>query len=825
MRLGLLAAQACLWAAIPVCVSRAAEEGDAKPEAPIKKLARQLRPELLVSESPFIYLSTPDVKKALQAFERTAFMGMVNEDEVNAPILAAFGKLRDTYVKGDGTRSDAETKKRNEEVDLLLKIMPLLESQLALAVDLDNTGMAGLTAGKLPRFMLVSAMPPGDAGGERQGQIEDVLESYRGRLTIDARYHDFDTARNSYAIHGLDNVELGTFEAWAFVENLFIYAQGKGQIEDAIDRYTTKKGVGSLALNPTYQGAFKQVGRDEKGEALAYFQIDPKLVAADKIENEWAKLVIASIAGATSDGALPQIALGIQVGDGTNAPIREKLFVRGTDAKNAARALEGCKGNSARFVASDGLYYWAKQGNFADSFNALKESVSSMYGSAAQSLLEQRIQSAIGAKDPAEAAKKLELFKGEFSAFIEYAPRNQKFTAWSDLLSNFQVVLCMEIDRENVNYEAALKDIMSKLETGTGLPYVTTNASGTIIRYQRGAAPGEGPTGPLGLRANLDVSGKTTPFFSCWAKVDMDTDPGPVQRHFVLLSDDLPSMRKAMSQRSSPRTSLFEDAKFRDTLKSFRESRYHLAYLDTVKAVNIYSTLIPLVARAELVDREKLNKFPSAGALRPHLFPLVDADSRAPNGEGVLTEFSSPTGILPLAALITSVAWPEINFQRQRAISEEVDNRFKQIMLGLQLYAADFDRYPPQLSDLVGVGSAAYIDIKKLNIFDSPFNRGAVQSALDVDNSELSNLVYVPNRNMQDLGNDIMLYEKQPTRIERGENSKLLYHVMTVDGKIRGMPKAALDRALVGKFSSTTGGKSAGKDGTPPASAPVKPKR
>lgn len=817
-RLGLAVALVCALQAL-----HAADEG----EKPDKKLTRQLRPEMLAPPSPFLYISTPDVKKARAAFERSAFMGLVNEEEVNAPIIAAFGKLRETYVKGDGTRSEAELKRRNEEVDLLIKIFPMLESHVAIALDLDAAGFAALSNGKLPHFLLIAAMPPGDLGGERQGEIEDVFDKYRARLTIDAKYRDFDTARNSYAVHGVENPDLGTYESWAFVENLFVYAQGKGMIEEAIDRYASKKPGGSLETSASYQAAYKQVGRDEKGESLVYVQINPSVINLEKMEGDWMKLGLAAIIGVTPEGKLPEAALGIQIAEGANAPVREKLYVRLAQKEGTTRPVDGCKGESARFVPSDGLFYSATQGNFKDAYANLKDQLSLAYGNSAAGTLDQRLQLGVGAKDPAELQKKLELFKGEFSYFVEFVPRNVKVASWADVLENFQIVVCLEMDRENVNLDSSLKDLMKELEKNTGVPYVSTNAAGAIIRYQKGAAPAEERTQKnLGLRGNLDnIPAGKSPFFTCWTRVDVECEPGPVQRHFVLLSDDLPSLRKAMSQRLSQRTSLFDEQKFKETLKTFRESRHHLSYFDTIKATQVYSQLIPMVARADLIESAKLNRFPSAQALKPHVFPIVSADSFLPKNEGVLTEFSSPTGILPMVALIGSVAWPEVNFQHQRAISEEIDQKFKQIMLGLQLYSADFDRFPPQLSDLVGTGPGAYIDIKKLNIFESPFNRGALQTALDVDNPEMSNLIYVPNRNLMDLGNDIILYEKQPTRVIQGE-SKLLYHAMTVDGKVRALPKSALERALAGKFSSTgKSGPATPGSGTGSTPTPPKPKK
>ena len=778
-----------------------------------RRLTRQLRPELLAPENAAFYLSTPDIKRVKAAFERSAFKALLTEDEILTPVTTAFGKLRDTYVKGDGTRSEAETKRRNEEVDLLLKILPMLDAQAAISIDADAAGLAGMTSGKLPRFLLIASMPPGDAGVLRQQDIDQIYDNYRGRLAIDSNYRDFDSDKGIYRLHGLENTTLGVYEEWTFVENLFVYGQGKGVVAEAIERYSIKKGVGSLALNPNYQSAYKQVGRDEKGESLAYVQFDPRsLMSKESAGNVWLQYMMSMRGGADAGTGL--MAFGLTVGEGANAPVREKLFVRLPVSKDSvAKPMEGCKGTSARFVASDELFYWATGGSLHEIYTQNKELLGTFFGG--PTIMEQRLGGAIGAKEPSDLKKKMDLFKGEFSVFVDYAPCAGKVENWSHIMSNFQPVVCLELDRENNNLEPAMKELLDKLEKGTGISYVTTNSSGLTIHYQKGSAIGEDrSTAQLGLRANMNnTESKNTPFFAAWARLVTDAEAGVPQRHFLLLSDDLASMRKAMAQRGSPRTSLAEDPRFKDVMKSFLESRNEITYFDLAKLANVYNSLLPLVTKAELVDRDTVAQLPSINALKPHLFPMAAARTFASNGEGVLTEFSSPTGNLSLAGLIASVAWPAINSQRQRGVSDEVDLKFKQIMLYMQLYAADFDRFPPQLSDLL---SSNYIDPKNISIFESPFNRGALQTAQDIDNADLSNIVYVPNRSLLDLGNEILCYEKQPTSLVKGDG-RLLYHVLTVDGRVRPMPKAALDRVLQSKFQTNRVG---GKDKAAPPAAP-----
>jgi hypothetical protein len=799
----------CALGAVAVLVAYCAAGEVPNPDSasePPKKLVRQLRTEIVAPETALIYASTPDLKRARNAFERTAFRAILGEEDVWTPIASSIAKLRDVYVKGDGTRSEAQMKLRGEEVDLVLKTASMLEGGASLSIESDAEGVQKIADGVLPRFLFVAALPPGDNGGDLQQKFEDMLDAFRARLTIDAKYRDFDTTQGEFSLHGLENADLNVYYSWTFVENLFIFGSGKGMTDAAVERYGVKKGAGSLSQNADYLNAYKIVGRDEKGDALVYIQYDPRMLVG---KNNETTTTLNPFAKYQSRSNVTKVSIGMTVGEGTtNAPIREKVFsMQPLQPDLATKTGEGCHNYSSRFVANDGLFYTAGLGFLPDVVEREKATLGAFFEGGAP-VFEQRLAALVANKDVNEMKKKLELFKGEFSAFVEYVPRAMKTNTFNDIVANFQIVICLEIDRENVNYDVALKELMSKVEAATGIPYLTTNTStntmaGAVIKYQQGSSGGSGEdmTFKGGLRNNLKtVDAKTTPFFACWTKMDVETEPGPVQRHFLLLSDDLPTLRKAISQRNSPRTSLAEDPKFQALMASFRQTRSSTMYLDFLKLTNVYTSLIPIMAKSDILDQDTRNQIPNMSVLRPHLYSAGEAESTLPQAGGILREYSSPTGNLPLGALIASIAWPAVNNQRQRVISEEVDTHFKQIMLALQLYAADFDRYPPQLSDLV----PNYVDKNWRAIFESPFARGALQTPADLDNPDLTNLVYIPTRTVLDMGSEVILYEKQPTRLEIGDlgmATKLLHHTLRVDGVVRGMPKVALERVLAGKYT------------------------
>jgi hypothetical protein len=763
---------------------------------PEKKAWRQLKPDRLIADNSLIYISTPDLIRTKNAFNRTAFRALLMEDEVLQPISATFNKFKDTFVKGDGTRSELEVRRRNDDVSLLQKIAPYLDGQIAVAIE---PGMDGF----MPRFLLVASMPPGEAGDERQRVLNEILDRHSYMQTTDPRFRDFDDKVGTYDIHRIENADLGLNETWAFVENLFVYGRGKKIVENAINRYSAQNGAGTLALHNGYLNSYKEVGRDERGDALVYIQVDATSILgnlANQLPPGFQKL----LGGAGGDAMRPQLAIGMQVGEGENASIREKILIR--TPKDAMKGVEPCRAVTARFAGGDTLFFSAGTANMKDECKQMLEALASAAkAQGRESALSAQLRAAFpGVQTDDEVATKLDLFKGEMSAMVSYVQKaNLKFEAATDLLQCFSTVFAVELDRDNAVGEAAFRALMQNIENATAQNYLTTiyrvGTVDTQIHYQKGAMPKEEKSGqaPLGFFPNIfsATESKTLPFFTAYARYDLEGEGGAQPRKFVLFSDSVEALKKALNQAQAARTALADSTKFKGLVKSFRESMYQVNYVDLNRVIDVYTTVLPMMSKAGIFTREQMAELPSPNVLNQHLFPMGWARSLLNEPEGILTEFSSPTGNLTLIGLVVSVAYPAINEKQKKAVSDEVDDKFKHISLALQLYAADFDRFPLQLSDLHSV-----YDKNDMHIFESPFKRKSVNNPSDIDNPELTNVVYVPSKSLQDLGKDILLYEKEPTKLVRSQDgSKLLYHVLQVDGKISFLPKVTLERRLGGK--------------------------
>ncbi len=807
------------WIAVSsFCLCRAAElAAPAAKDEPVRPPRQQLKPDRLVADNVFLYISTPDLRKARTAFERTAFRALLKEDDIAQPLLETSGHLRDAYVRGDGTRSEAELRRRGDEVDLVQRILPLLDGQIALAMEGDPTSLEQLANGVPPRFLLVASLPPGEEGERRVHDIQTYLDRHRAAQGVDAHYIDREDRVGSYDIVRIENPDLHLVETWAFVENLFVYGQGKRIVEDAIDRFM-KNSAGSLARHAGYQSVYDQVGRDERGDAPLYVQMDIRPLG-NVLANLSPVLQAAFQAKAeTLEATRPHMALGMFIADGENAPIREKVFMR-TNPDAVQKKYGACNAASARFVQGDAIYFRAEQGCVADVYTAFLDGLkrSGVEGKDAQ--FNEYLRSALGVVNmqgaPAAAEQpdvrdgivaKLGVLKGEMSIFLSYvAQPTRKMDQLSDYMEMLQPVFCLELNSDDPAAETGLRNTLNSIQQQTGQEYVQTGAGNAVINYQRGCAPREerASSTPNGLFTNLltaegDVS--KFPFFAAHATVALDTEAGR-PRKFLLLSDSLNAIKKAVQQVQPQymRSSLAEDPRFKDLGKSFRESRFSMSYLDLPRLMTAYNTELPKIAKSKLLSRNLLEKVPSMATMKEHVFPMGWASTYLVEPAGVLTECASPLGNLPLVGLIGTVSWPTIVAQRQKAVSDEVDEKFKRIMLAMHLYAADFDRFPPQVSDLYNYAK------KDLKLFESPFKRGALKTATDLDNPDLTNLIYVPSHSLQDLGTDILLYEKEPTRLIRSNDGyKLFYHVLTIDGKKSALPRSALERLLTGKLEIRT---------------------
>ncbi|HYG77421.1 MAG TPA: hypothetical protein VEK08_20610 [Planctomycetota bacterium] len=783
-----------ILAAVACCLR--AEEP--KKEEPAKPVRQQLKADRLVSDNAFLYFSTPDFKKARAAFERSAFRSLLREEEVAKPLLDTYATLRDAYVRGDGTRTESEVRRRGDEVDLLMRLAPLLDGQVAVALEGDASMISSLAHGTLPKFLLIASLPLGEEGDKRQQLIEAVMEKHRSAQGVDGRFKDTDDRVGNYDVVRIENSELKLFEGWAFVENLFIYGSGKRMVEDAIERFN-KNSAGALARHEGYQSIYDQVGRDDNKDAAVYLQIDVRpLLSSFSSAYPALKAVLDPKLGAM-EANRPHFGMGVFVGEGDNAAIREKMFVR--MAKDAMPKKYGpCANVTARFAQSDTVFYSGMQTSLVDIYNDVLASLKAQGGENRDVALQEKLKQAFAVQNAAEIQAKLELFKGEAGVLLSYVPKpDLKMDHILDYFDVLQPVFIFELDPDNAVADTTLKTLLKSIETATGHEYIQTTAGTTPVFYQRGAAPREEKAAnmPNGLAENLfaESEGAKVPFFAAYARVDVDLEAGR-QRKFLLVSDHLNALRKAVqqSQAQHSRTTLAEEKKFKDLAKLFRESRSSISYLELSKLLEVYAVEMPKLSKSGIIGRDTLQDLPSPNALRDHLFPMAWASSVINDPGGVLIECSSPLGNLPLVGVMGTVAWPAIVSRRQQAISDEVDENFKRIMLGLHLYAADFDRFPPQLSDL-------YNYVKKdLKVFESPFKRGALKGPQDIDNPDLTNIIYVPSRAWNDLGEDIILYEKDPTKLVKTRDGyKLFHHVLTLDGKNRPKPKASLERALAGK--------------------------
>jgi hypothetical protein len=386
--------------------------------------------------------------------------------------------------------------------------------------------------------------------------------------------------------------------------------------------------------------------------------------------------------------------------------------------------------------------------------------------------------------------KVLAPFRGEMAMVVDYVPGESLQKDWQD---TFQVVFAVEVSQTET---ANAKNILKLLRDATGLPYHEVKFSETDIHYQAGATPDEKSRG-IKTRALLTPQPKAPPdveetmrFFVACAVHEVVAAEPPCT--FVLMSDSLKALKKAIQQSRTPRHSLNDQEEFRRLLGSFDEGRHTTSYLALPTLVSaLYRQLVPELVNQGVFGPDLLRQLPPDTAVLSHLSPMGWASTV--REEGVQTEIISPAGNLPLLGLVGALAWPAYTARQQQKVSEEVTENLRKIGLGLHLYAAAFDRFPARLSDLHPEF------VSDLRVFASPFDRGAVKTTPDVDDWRKTNLVYMPGHSFQDLSQDLLVFEVRPSMVTLTEDQgyRSLHQALQLDNKVLAVPLLRLKR-LVG---------------------------
>jgi len=766
--------------------AQAAEPGEKAKAAPKKGWDKIVSPKHVVPDKVMVFFWVPDLKQVSKAFPRSALGGLIREEQIQAPAQEIVARLRRAYVEGDGTLPEAESRRRASEVGLIAKLGGALQGTVAVAVDTPDLKKEG-NVSALPRFMIVIGM----ADEKVQKEISDAMEVFATAQLQDARFRD-DTAKiGPYEVRQIKNDALSVCESWAFVENLFLYGWGQGLLEEGVTAYHLQSGKGTLGVNPGFNAGYDKVGAD----ALAYAQFDGTELLKRAMADQ---PMLATFARPLLEGFeqnRPQVAVGLQVMEGEKeCPLKEKLLLR--VARSALpQVTKRCEAATRVLASSDVMFYGAQQGTLEGVLRWL----TAESGDAARpnpcARIVPALMQALKQDQPDQLWKLFAPFQGELAAILDYVPGEAFRKDWQEV---FQLVFAVEINRdERANAEAVLK----RLRDATQVNYKQMTFQGTDILYQEGAAPDEKDKGaqvhplltpkpPARVEEGKPVP---IPFFVACAIHNLGSPDQP--RPFLLLSDNLKALKKAIQQFRFPKHALSEREDFRRVVSTLDEGRYTLNYLDLPSLVStLYRQILPELVRIRAINKEVLGDLPPDTVILRHLSPMIWA-STIRGEEGQLTEVISPAGNLPLLGLVGALAWPAYTAQQQQEIAAKMGDHLKQISLGLQLYAAVFDRFPAKLSDLF----PEYVS--DLTVFASPFDRLAIKSPEDIDDWRKSNLVYLPGRSFQDLSQEILVYEVKPTMVQATEQGYRQFHqVLQLNGMVRSLPLSRM-RFLLGPLA------------------------
>lgn len=794
---------------------RAEDEPTEPPPPEVEPVAgptwKRLKPEQVISDKTILYLATSNYQKAKAAYDKSHLSGLVNEESVAELLSESWGLLKENYINGDGTRADFEKRRRAFELDLIEKAFQQFQGTAAVAIESpteDAAAAGGNTKLINHRFLVVFDLPVNIDGPRKKAQIEQLMDLYRTKLTRDRlRYEHKPKSVGPYVVQDIYCQPLNLHEGWAFVENLFIYGQGEGIVENAVRAFHESR-RDTLARAENFLTSQRQIGASQHAEAYVNMpaaliaKLHPRLQDGIKRIQEHLRV----------EGDL-KLAVGLQFGEGKDAGlVREKIVLPSTLGNNAPPAP--VRSLTAYLVPRDALAYWSRS---YDLVELLKQAhanhddpLNKSFGDANQKqTIVDRLMELLNVDSPEKVYDELKAFKGECAVWLGYR-RGVSYDG-----SNFQSVHPMVIALEFNRDLARLGAVLSKIRENSQIPYRDVLFNNGTVWYQEGAEVGEvkpdgvlypflGGLGQAGKVVNVSIDGPARkPWFVAYAE-DVDVIPrkaGEQSRKFLVLSDNLKALQKALRQTQALEQSLAEQPGFKSMMEAFGEDRDGFLYLDEkLLSMAYYRTFEPWFVRTMQLQDDDKKKIPREKVLISHAGNV--GFSRTQTNSGNQYDLVSTTGIIPTFALYRVVKLPQ-EFEQQRvATSLRIIRNLREISLALHLFAAENDRFPSHLSEL-----SEFIPLDRISeVFSSPFNPGAVKTWSDVDVVEKTNLEYVPDHDLTDLSDGILVYEHRPTSVhgsvERGFKS--FHHVLLMNNQIRVYLSARLKRKLAGLVDFTT---------------------
>ena len=242
----------------------------------------------------------------------------------------------------------------------------------------------------------------------------------------------------------------------------------------------------------------------------------------------------------------------------------------------------------------------------------------------------------------------------------------------------------------------------------------------------------------------------------------------------LLIASSVITLRKILVQMQDGQETLVSQSSFANAASFFDNDASSIGYIDIKGIVNsLYAQLMnPQTAKTLGLDIALL---PPVETVCAYIRPMAWFTSSDNSGE-IKTSIRGTLGPVILSTGAFIAIAPTLMEYHDAQRRENAKNRLKEINLGIQLYAADFDKFPRRLSDLY----PTYI--KELSTFESPSHEGQIKEKLHIDTR--SGLTYITGHSLQDLSNEILLFEDS-----RGYGG-IGRHIITINGRVKWMSEA-----------------------------------
>lgn len=693
---------------VAIPLPEAGEEGPAP-----DKQQKHYRAEQVLPEDTYVFVSVNSPAQLWEQVKKLHVYGALNEPLLGPRLKGLFSSFQEAFEPGKADPRSF-TGMLGKAGFTPLRMLESLGGQAAFAV---RTGRKGTNT-----YLIVDVQGAKANIREMVDEFVSQVKAKHQEVFIDPKIYK-DYARVNFTLTD------GSSYSYTYIGNLLIVGVGEEAVEEIIDQ------VVAGAARPLAESDSFMQPATELGEVAAafYYVRVPRLlgILSGRKGGPGLPAGLSAQQITAMSGLLGNLGVAAGAAFTLEGGVRDRIVLTAYDPAKpivSGFTLRELRQKVTSFAPLDSILYITTYIDAAQAYKSMMQQIELTQPDAAGML-----KAALRDLERKVGQGFLPLFKGEAGLIIARSARRH---------TPDMVFVIETVDGERV------RQVIESLRGEMGTSLVRTSVGRATVWYYQ-------PAGSAGDSSAAAVRPAV-------AIVD----------DFVIFGSSDDVVAKVVRQKRFAASNLTQNTNYRLATRDLPQGSSMLVFVDLPQLVNVvYDYFLVVTSGMKEEEVAQIEKFlgikfdmlPTPEAVAAHMVPVAQTVRMSENK--LYVDLYGPLGSLAVPTAAAAMYSPQIGESLSQRSQEILEQRMQTIGLGLHLYAADFDRFPVNLSEL-------YPDnyVTERDVFMAPTGKRQVFAKDDIDTD--SDFVYVRGVRLNDLSETIILYTK--SYVHKGEGRTVL---------------------------------------------------